>query len=725
MNSTVTTMSDQTAPTSLQHRREEILAKVRDALLEASAKTFHDFLKTVDEGLLARSGASGVDTERFDFIHDRNRINASRNNLVRVFFRSLSKYYQSRFLSGASKHADISHRNMTLVDDQTLEENLALLNVRKHLESDLNTSLWALGQRIALLSGGKKMPLKDLPMAPEHYCLALQEALGTVELSKKGRLLIYKMFDRSFMPGLNALYDTANNEFERHGVLPNLRFKVEKSKGNRYTGASPRDHSPGATGLASGQESQLKLLQRVYELQTRLIDDESVKAINYSATQLMEAAENLQKLSRQRSEKLMGEAAAIPVQDIRLGSGDFKIQLQQVLGNVDDVHLSKGDIATIDLVGMLFEYILNDEQLPDCVKAALSYLHTPYLKIAFADHDFFQQEDHPARLLLDSLADAGVRWVAHDGSSQYQVFEQIRQVVKSIVDEFEYDTRLFASQLIEFNSFVQKIELRVELMERRATEKARGEDRLREVKERVSAELRQRAKGRELPSAILLFLLQPWSDYMAFLLLRYGDRAESWHQALNLIEDMLWGLELGDEESDKIRWRQHYPWIEATMEKGFELIGYSRSKARKLKRAIDKVYAASLKNKPLDDSVDATRAKLIKLAERRLSEPESPQIQSDQVQAMIERLRLMEFGTWFEYKDGRREKVAWFNASSLHFLFVDQSGKRTGIRTGHEIAQDVIAGEMRMIIGSAKPLVERTLESIYQDLNLRAEAQGA
>ena len=85
----------------------------------------------------------------------------------------------------------------------------------------------------------------------------------------------------------------------------------------------------------------------------------------------------------------------------------------------------------------------------------------------------------------------------------------------------------------------------------------------------------------------------------------------------------------------------------------------------------------------------------------------------------------MEFGTWFEYRDGRREKVAWFNSNSLHFLFVDQSGKRTGIRTGQEIAQDMIGGEMQMIIGSTKPLVERTLESIYADLNQQALAQGA
>ena len=34
----------------------------------------------------------------------------------------------------------------------------------------------------------------------------------------------------------------------------------------------------------------------------------------------------------------------------------------------------------IELVGNIFEYMLSDDQLPDAVKAVLSYLHTPFFK---------------------------------------------------------------------------------------------------------------------------------------------------------------------------------------------------------------------------------------------------------------------------------------------------------------------------------------------------------
>lgn len=766
-------MSDQSASIQLKHRREDILSRVSRVVLDISAKDFREFLLSAHDRIMEHVEQPTASRERFELLHDRAQLNANRSHVSRVFQRSLERQYAlSAGVMPQFKpdESEIDHRRMQLVADDDVEENVALVNARQHAENEFNTSLWALGQRMAMLNGGQKVPLKDLPMAPVHYCAALQEAIA--DLSTVGKLYLYKLFDQLFLRRLGRVYEAANAEFERQGVLPNIRFAVKKSAGDRYTGAAPRQKqqasgSVGGSGVVGSRaggsgaggsdvaaggitgsstrvegkgggqtvviggsdapvtgESSEKLVSKIHALQSALRQGTAPAAPNYSPSQLMEAAKKLQQLSRHSAENLMLTAQNIPVHDIQRGVETFQTELQSVVGD-KDVVVSSADMATIDLVGMLFEYILNDEQLPDCVKAMLSYLHTPYLKIAFADPDFFQHEDHPARQLLNVLADAGVRWVGNDGRSEYQIFHQIRTIVKRVIDDFEYEAKLFAVLLMDFSSYVQKIELRVELLEKRATEKAQGEDRLREVKERVSAEIRQRAKNLELPSPILLFLLQPWSDYMAFVLLRYGEKSESWHQALNLIEDLLWGLELSDENSDKVRWRQHYPWIEATIEKGFELIGYHRGKGRKLKRAIDKVYDARLKNMALDDTVDATRLKLVRLGERRLEDPASSVVEDERVQQIIDKLRLMEFGTWFEYRDGRREKVAWFNSNSLHFLFVDQSGKRTGIRTGQEIAQDMIGGEMQMIIGSTKPLVERTLESIYADLNQQALAQGA
>ena len=99
-------------------------------------------------------------------------------------------------------------------------------------------------------------------------------------------------------------------------------------------------------------------------------------------------------------------------------------------------------------------------------------------------------------------------------------------------------------------------------------------------------------------------------------------------------------------------------------------------------------------------SPEAIRNKLIHMAEMKAGEKVDTSRMSEKEQDVIEKLKLMEFGTWFEHRDGKREKVAWCNPSTLHFLFVDQSGKRSGMRTGEELALAMVAGEMRIISGA-------------------------
>ena len=150
------------------------------------------------------------------------------------------------------------------------------------------------------------------------------------------------------------------------------------------------------------------------------------------------------------------------------------------------------DMHVIELVGMLFDYMLSDDCLPDNVKALLSYLHTPYLKMAFLDAEFFEQSEHPARLLLNNLAEAGVRWVANDGTSQFDIYDKIKGTVSRVLEEFKDDVRLFAELLVDFSSYTKKVLRRQELMEKRAMEKVHGEEKLREVKIRVNNEVRKR-----------------------------------------------------------------------------------------------------------------------------------------------------------------------------------------------------------------------------------------
>lgn len=447
----------------------------------------------------------------------------------------------------------------------------------------------------------------------------------------------------------------------------------------------------------------------------------------YTQSQLVRVLDQIQHHSFSNNETLLANA--------NLGNASFTPQsaadvsrqmMQQIATENEKGAVESSDMQTIDLVGMLFEYMLSDNHLPDSIKALLSYLHTPFLKMAFIDKGFFEQPEHPARVLLNSLAEAGVRWVSNDGSDQYDIFNKIKTTVFHLLREFKNDVRIFAESLIEFKAYVRNVARRQELMERRALEKAQGEEKLREAKIQVNSEVRKRTDGRDMPSAILLLLLQPWSDFMSFILLRYGEKSDTWMRALQIIDELLWTLEPKTLQMDKARQQELQGHVVEGLERGFETIGYDQAKGRKLLEAVVSLQRMALLSRRAEPAPAQMRTKLESMASEKAG-----QIVTD-VQALtpeetkiMDSLKLVEFGTWFEFDDGKRLKVAWYNKKTQHYMLVDQQGRKVLSIAGLQLARDMIAGKTKIIAGSTKPFFERALENIYNTLNERADTLKA
>lgn len=443
----------------------------------------------------------------------------------------------------------------------------------------------------------------------------------------------------------------------------------------------------------------------------------------YTQNQLVGVLEQMQTQAFTVTQQALAnhESGPVPIAPQTVADVGRKM-MEQIASENENGAVEAGDMQTIDLVGMLFEYMLSDDHLPDSVKALLSYLHTPFLKIAFIDKGFFEQPEHPARVLLNSLAEAGVRWVSNDGSDQYDIFTKIKTTVFRLLQEFKNDVRIFAELLIEFNAYTHNVARRQELMERRALEKAQGEEKLREAKIQVNTEVRSRTDNRDMPSAILLLLLQPWSDYLSFVLLRYGDKSESWKRALQVIDDLLWSLEPKTQQAEKVKQMELQDGLHTALERGFETIGYEHAKGRKLLDAVASLQRMALLSRKAEPAPAPMRSKLETLAAEKAGHS-VVQLQpvSTEEAKIVDSLKMVEFGTWFEFDGGKRLKVAWYNKKTQHYMLVDQQGRKVSLAAGLQLARDMLAGRARIIAGSTKPFFERALENIYHTLNERAD----
>lgn len=396
------------------------------------------------------------------------------------------------------------------------------------------------------------------------------------------------------------------------------------------------------------------------------------------------------------------------------------VQLREQIG--DEKHIDDDDGRIIDLVGMIFEYMLADKQLPDSVKAVLSYLHTPYLKAAFLDRRLFEKPEHASRQLLNCMAEAGTRWVNSSGESQFKVFPKIKSVVRRILTEFNSDVALFDELFAEMQEFCQKVEHSVGLMERRAREKAEGEDRLREVKRRVMLEVRKRMQGHELPSHIIVLLLHPWSDYLTFTLLRHGQESVLWQEGLDNIEDIIWSIQPKVDANERNRLMLIQESLQSRVQSALETIAYDQVKSNKLLDALSKSQMLALQNLETEPVAAERRAEMeAEVGEGLEQEVVDLDAFSEEEREVIENLRDIEFGTWIEFDQldqytNMCAKVAWFNSKTSRYMLVDRSGKQVAMKSGIEIARMILGSQARMLAGSGKPFFERALENIFARL---------
>lgn len=671
--------------------------------------------------------------------------------------------FQGKTLRTPSGQERFRGARLTLVDNAELEETIAITSICHRADSEQAEALWALQQRLGLLNDGRKVDERSNPLSPIQFCEALRRQIAELAVDTRTKVMGYKHFETALIKPLGGLYDDINSALAEAGVLENLRYQLSSSKATEdeparaAEGRAENNDAPGTTVATpprrratdqivdrrSGHNTesyQQGLVSAIRLLQTHIAhavpaagsvpapagsaSDTTTAPTAPAASGIMDHAQLLNVVNSVQASTFAGGRALVAemgdqVQPVAVAqvTRELVSRLQAQTGDnvrADDMHM-------IELVGLLFEYILSDEQLPDSVKALLSYLHTPVLKLAFIDDDFFEKVDHPARMLLNAMAESGARWVSNDGTSQNDIYAKIKTTVFFVLENFGNDVKVFTEALMDFNAYARNVSRRQELMEKRAMEKAKGEEKLREAKLQVNTYVHSRIQGKDLPSALLLLLLLPWSDYLAFVILRYGPESETCRKAFGLVDDLLWSVEPKVLQSDKVRQVEMHERLSQLLQVGFETIGYEQAKARKLLDAIGSLQKLALQSRKAEPAPEPMRTKLETMAAEKAGKVIADDSAISSAEAtLIEKLKLIEFGTWLESDGGKRMKVAWYNPKTMHYMLVDQQGRKVSVMSALQLAREMIAGKLRIIAGSAKPFFERALENIYHNLNARA-----
>lgn len=672
--------------------------------------------------------------------------------------------------------ADEMFSSLSLVADDKLEVELAQSSFARRVETRYTQELFGLNQRLSILAGGRKIIEDASPVSPAQIAACLQKGIALLEVDTKLTTLLYRLLEKELAPELGKLYSELNHLFIGAGILPNLRpQRAPQTTGQQQaitpsgipeqmppvTTTQPQPHySPAAQGGApmmspSGYmpqqpypnnamfvphvprqvaaaiappsatlpspEYQQQLYGAIQSMQQHVARPAQWRTGSYgeaSPQELLTVVHQAQERIAVHADRL-DQDRVMPCETVdRLGAVSYK--LQQEVARQTGKNINDDKASTIDLVGMIFEALLGESSLPDNVKAVLSYLHTPYMKIAFLDPGFFASPEHPARQLLNALEETGTKWVNADGSSQFKAYPKIKSIVRTILLEFNDDLALIEQLRDDIREFNQKTQNNVRLLEQREAQKAEGEDRIRLIKKRVYQTVKERIDGKKLPSPLIVLLLHPWSEYLTFVLLRHGDQSEEWKEALETINEATWSIQPKSTPEDKKRQLAIQDKLTATLQAGFDTIAYDQAKAQRLLSAIHEMQIIALQNKQAQPAAAEVRKEIEATA---VGHEEARQLdvqpQTPAEHELVEKLRMVEFGTWMDFDElnGQtqvRAKIAWFNPKTLQYMLVNRSGKQIALMSALELARHMLSRNGRIINGIAKPFFERALENIFE-----------
>jgi len=109
---------------------------------------------------------------------------------------------------------------------------------------------------------------------------------------------------------------------------------------------------------------------------------------------------------------------------------------------------------TIDFIELIFDAIIDDDEISDTIKALLLRLQIPIIKASMSDQEFFIYDDHPARLLLDTIADAGEGINDHTD----EMYKQLEKIISTILGEYDLSTETFQIALNNLNAYIEEQE---------------------------------------------------------------------------------------------------------------------------------------------------------------------------------------------------------------------------------------------------------------------------
>lgn len=664
-------------------------------------RLLHDFVDTTEDNI-QKALDDATDLREITRLKDMRFIVGSRRNQIFDDFAARFSANSAALTADTGEQAKGSE--LHVLQQQVFEDWLDLQNVASRLLAKHRDLLFALNQLLNQVFG---RDLKDAsnPLAPAALCACLQYSADRLGIAREHRHVLYQAFqsalEQAWAPAMQSLIadlTRAGLHSLRYDQLPpnwSARDEdTEKPEPPKPAGAggsaSDADGPEPAPAPEPASHTPDQSLFRLMGLENHSNLGGWEQSSPQFSAHLRPKREDLLEKLRSRQPAISDAIREMAELDAEFGA------------SIDQPTLAKAD-----LVDQLFAPLQARNGMSEPLRDKLEQLRLPVFEVLLDTPEFLNQEDHPAREIVNDL----MRLCFAERAST----KNLESTVTAIIDELIHSETLDADQLDRLNG---KLKVLVERQDQsfvrnseRLAKTLEGKERLRVTRQQVQRRLNAILGGRNVPRVLLDLLETGWEQLMVLAVLREGPQSDQYAELFDVVGLLLSWLapEAQTEELAFERELESGPiltFIDRELRNVGD-IGRFRSIMADLtgqlqqQKSISTVYVETYGD---------------------TSEP-APGPEVDAGDRWTTRARELAVGDWVEITldddEKRKLRLVWGGEEVLRFVFLSPTGMSEISFEFPEFVQKLRTGEASLVDDGDIPFVDQSLFNMVQDVYRR------
>jgi hypothetical protein len=200
--------------------------------------------------------------------------------------------------------------------------------------------------------------------------------------------------------------------------------------------------------------------------------------------------------------------------------------------------MSEVDRAFVDLIEMLFDFLVGDPELPAALRKELLRLRVPYLRLTLIDRQLLIHGQSPARQLLESMVRTAVEY-GQGAPFTFDVQRECTSVIDEVLNRFDGSPEVFPVIFATFNRQRERAAAQVQRTERRTVDAVEHRERLHVAWAHVCAIIAPLIDMAGMPAIVDELLARPLAQYLVLLRLKGHADTPAWQSGVAIAERLV------------------------------------------------------------------------------------------------------------------------------------------------------------------------------------------